>query len=215
MPKYLSEKTIKDAVDRLSVCSANSSLSDFLIFKRAAVLTAMADGSSVSSAQVVTGTKSKPFVAAIEAFTKVGGAESPYYLPFGSKRDKTAGYRTDKYPSNGSSDTARNWQGRDGKPLVLVANSSPKKYVFEKRTAKQLADFFLVRNGAEGRFSGEKPRLLDVAIWWFREKEFSEELTAKQLVQALIADFTLNAEEIEGLFHSGDDTGAQTHVDKE
>jgi hypothetical protein len=204
MAKYITAETLKGAIDRLAICSANSSLGDYLIFKRAAVLTA-SDRKPKSDApvHVVTGTKSKPFVTAVEEFSATGGGANtpPYYLPFGAKRDKTLGFRTPKFPSNGSSDTASRWQSRESKPLAFVSGTSPKAYTVEHRSAKQLADFFLAQHGTAGSFSGEKPRLVDTAVWWLRNVEFKDEPDVGVMTQALIHDLGLTPEEMEGLFH--------------
>lgn len=218
MPSYLSQQTLKEAIERLSNSSATSSLADFLIFKRA--LRIAAEESRATGRQeptsVVTGIKAATFVQAIEELTMRvprGGTEgkemdNPYYLPFGAKRDKTLGYRTWKYPSNGSSDTASRWQSRPAPPLTLVPGTSPKEFKFQPRTAKELQEFFIVKSGTEN-FSGEKPRLLDSAIWWFRFADLAErfgyEPTEEQLKQAFLDDFGLSDTEITALFTLDED----------
>lgn len=217
MAIFFSQPVLKGAVDRLAVCAAASSLSDYLIFKRAFKLSkgvARAKGEAEPDF-VVTGTKSEPFVQAIEEFTlrvPRGGVdprtlENPYYVPFGSKRDETLGYRTKKFPSNGSSDTVGRWQSRSAKPLALVPESSPKAYRFEKRTEKNLEEFFIIKNAAEN-FSSEKPRLIDTAVWWLRFSDLSErkygDLTAKPISRLFIEDLELNETEISSLFCADD-----------
>jgi hypothetical protein len=217
MPLYLSQQTLKQAIDRLSVSAATSSLADYLIFKRAFKLSvdeARAAGRPEPTG-VVTGTKASIFVQAIEELTlriTRGSAdpkeiENPYYLPFESKRDRTLGYRTSKYPSNGSSDTASRWQARGAPPLTLVAGTSPKEFKFEQRSERELGEFFVVK-GATEHFSGEKPRLLDAAVWWFRFTDLAErfdgEPDEEQLVQAFLADFGLTEGEISALFTGSD-----------
>src|SRR5690349_9333667 len=151
MPLYASEQSLKEAVDRLAISTGTSSLTDFLIFKRALKIAKdTARQAKISEPDaVITGMRSESFVKAIEEFTLTvppGSAdprsiENPYYLPFGSKRDQTLGYRTRKFPSNGSSDTVSRWQSRSAKPLVLVPGSSPKAYKFEQRSKKELEEF--------------------------------------------------------------------------
>src|SRR5262245_6537325 len=99
MPLYLSQQTLKESVERLTTCTATSSLADYLIFKRAlkvATQAALAAKRPPPTA-VVTGMKASAFVQAIEEFTlriprgrvDPKNIENPYYVPFGSKRDGT------------------------------------------------------------------------------------------------------------------------------
>lgn len=216
MPRFLSQQTLKGAVKRLAASEAASSLADYLIFKRA--LKRLSDEAQQEGAapatqppHVVTGMRSKAFVGAINELTArlpfqgdevITDVDNPYYVPFGADRDATRGYRTKKFPSNGSSDTVSRWQSRSLKPLALVPDTSPKAYRLERRSAQELKSFFL-REGA-GSSSGQRPRLLDLAIWWFRftdlAQRFQTEVTAETLTGAVIADFALNEEEIAGIF---------------
>lgn len=209
-PIYLDENTLKSAVSRLGVCSASSSLADYLIFKRAHILTLRdtqptADGAE--SVPVVTGTKSTPFSTAISELTGLSGSlahsATPYFVPFGASRDTTRGYRTAKFPSNGSSDTANRWQSRRHPPVVLVPDTSPKAFRITPRTSEQLSEFFLTKS-ASGNFSGEPPRLLDASIWWFRSSDLSSRFghspSEADLIDAFVSDFALTAGELAALF---------------
>lgn len=226
MTLYLSQQTLKEAVDRLAVAAVQSSLADYLIFKRALKngLDAARESNEAEPDIVVTGTKAEPFVRAIEELTlrvprdteDPKDLDNPYYLPFGSKRDSTLGYRTKKYPSNGSSDTVSRWQARTAKPLVLVPGTRPKAFRLEERSQKDLTEFFSVKSAQEN-FSGERPRLLDTAVWWFRftdfEERFGGEPSPEQMIQGFIADFDLKQAEINALFSERvDDIDAQATV---
>lgn len=224
---FLSSQTLNGAVYRLSVSAAQSSLADYLIFKRALKLRkdeAAASGEPEPQS-VVTGTKSRHFVTAIDEFAlrvppegaDVRTLENPYYLPFGSRRDSTLGYRTPKYPSNGSSDTASRWQARNPKPLLLVPDTSPKEFSFEELDSDALWDFFSVRSTQENN-SGEKPRLLDTAVWWFRfanlSQIFDAEPSVEQLTERFIADLALTDTEVTALFERQTDQGDEAQADK-
>src|SRR5205823_2515675 len=129
----------------------------------------------------------------------------PYYSPFGAARDSGRGYKSIKYPSNGPADTASRWQSRGSRPLTLVEGTSPKEFRIEDRTQDELQDFFNVKSGQE-HFSGEKPRLLDAAIWWFRsadlDNRFGEEPSPQQLIAAFVGDVGLSEIEASGLFEA-------------
>ena len=125
MTSYLSPATIKAAVDRLGESRAQSSLLDYLIFKRA-LLHTQAEG---SGSTVVTGTKSQPYVKAIDELSRVADpteSDRPYFSPFGARREPGRGFKTKKYPSNGSSDTVSRWQSNPARPIEFVPDTSPK-----------------------------------------------------------------------------------------
>lgn len=199
MTSFLSQATIRGAVDRLGQSRALSALVDYLIFKRALVIDP-ADGS------VVTGTKSEPYVQAIDELAKVADpstSDRPYFSPFGARRDTGRGYKSKKYPSNGPSDTVSRWQSKPDRPIDLVPDTSPKAFRPVERNAEELASFFLVSAGTAG--ATERPRLLDVAIWFHRTTDLE---TVKQpgielvetLVSATCTALGITAVEIDGLF---------------
>ena len=162
MTSYLSPATIKAAVDNLGKSRAQSSLLDFLIFKRALLITT--DGEA--PATVTTGTKSPPYVAAVDELSGVAAAadsELSYFLPFGARRDPVRGYRSKKYPSNGPSDTASRWQSRPAHPVELIPDTKPKEFAPVARTADELEAFLLVTERAPDAVG--KPRLANAPAW--------------------------------------------------
>ena len=196
---YLSPETIKDAVARLGESRAQSALIDYLIFKRALLLanSTSEDGKPVT--QVKTGIRATHFVTAVSELTGIHDATDssrPYFSPFGARRDRGRGYRSKKYPSNGSSDTVSRWGSRPDRPLRVVPHTKPKEFVLVERSADELARFFLIEGGRANN-SGHKPFLSDLAVWWLRSTDLvgSEDLVA-QTVSALDLSLT----EIKGLF---------------
>lgn len=152
MAQYLSSETIRAAVERLAKCAANSTLTDFLIFRRALKITGPAKGTSKAATQVVTGTQSEPFRRAIDEMTGCATRDiiwsgQPHYSPFASQRDNGRGFKSAKYPSNGPSDTVAGWQSRGNSPLRLVPDSKPKAYSFVNRTEDELRAFFIKKAG--------------------------------------------------------------------
>jgi len=214
MPLFLSNQALKESVERLSTAAAVTSFSDYLIFKRALINTQNTPTLKNMSKQdfVVTGTKSQPFIQAIKEFTlRIPGDEfqtnpkiqNPYYMPFGSGRDKTLGYRTRKFPSNGSSDTVSRWQSRPSRPIELVPDTSPKAYKIVSLTANELSEFFLLK-GEKKILVGKKPSIIDAAVWWFRftdlESVFTAEPSGEQLAEQFIGDIGINDVELSALF---------------
>lgn len=225
MPIYLSTPTVSNAVDRLAESSASSKVADFLIFKRALVIARLeaVANDEPEPTSIVTGLRSKAFVQAINEFTSCyqtndRNSDNPYYVPFGSRRDKTLGYRTIKFPSNGSSDTVNRWQGEASKPLEYVVGTSPKEYRLVNKSQAELEEFFLIK-GAQKHFSGKKPLLVDAAIWWFRfsdlEERFREEPTEEQLATGFIEDVGLTETELSAFFLPINTAETETQPDLE
>lgn len=202
MTAYLSRETIKGAVERLGLSRGQSALTDYLVFKRALVL-ANESATNAPITSVVTGTKSEPYVRAIEELARVDDVDDrPFFSPFGARRDTGRGYKSKKYPSNGPSDTVSRWAARPARPLELVPDTSPKEFAPIDRTADELEAFLLIE-GTPANCSGEKPNLLDLAIWLHRDTPVEEsnlEDGAAGLVAETKSALGLGAAELDGLF---------------
>jgi len=228
MPIFLAKQTLKEAIERLGESSAQSSLGDFLIFKRALQIRRAESGDHVEGiTSVVTGLTSGHFVQAIRDLAlrlpRTGGSidetENPYFVPFGAARAPDRGYRTKKFPSNGPSDTVSRWQSRSKPPLVLVPDTRPKAYAFTPRSQQDLVNFFI-----KGASIGAPvlPRLLDAAIWRFRFTDLADRFggqpTAEQLERGFVADIGLTDVEQKALFSNElgepfDDAGVTAHTE--
>ena len=199
MARFVNANTLRDAVRRLGGSRAKSSLSDYLVFKRALVLTRKTDPSALA---VTTGTESDAFQRAIKevASATSNGAQvwtgQPFFSPFG-QRDSARGFKGPKYVTNGPSDTVGRWQSQGTTPLRVVPATSPKQFTFEARTSAELANFFLLK-------SGTMPTLLDAALWWHRfadlDAQFGHAPTQKEITDAFAGALDLNAAELSGLF---------------
>lgn len=199
MTSYLSPATIRAAVDRLGESRGQSILIDYLVFKRALAI-------DPSRGTVVSGTKAVPYNQAIDELTRVADpaqSERPYFLPPGARRDSGRGYRTKKYPSNGPSDTANRWQSKNDRPIDFVDGTSPKEFRPVERNAAELSTFFL---NAETTSAPDKPRLIDLAIWFHRDTDLEalENFDVDQIADSLInrtrEQCDITDVEIEGLF---------------
>lgn len=203
MTSHLSPATIRSAVERLGESRAQSILLDYLIFKRAQL-----EAGGDATTPVVTGTKSDPYVAAINQLSQVADPEAsdlPYFSPFGARRDKGRGYKSKKFPSNGPSDTVNRWQSRPARPIDYVPDTSPKQFVPVERTANELEGFLLVAAKPTG--PTDKPRLLDLAIWIHRSADLSanadgDNVSAASLVEEAKKTLGLTDLEIEAVFDS-------------
>jgi hypothetical protein len=207
---YVSTDAVKEAVERLGVSTAASTLTDYLIFRRALVnhQAAAAQGTTVTT--VTTGIRSEPFTTAIDEMASCASPAqrdswrgAPYFSPFGYSRDQGRGFKGPKYPSNGPSDTVAGWQSRSSRPLDLVPDTSPKQYTIANRTVQELEEFFHVRRRGE-HYSGRKPALLDTACWWFRFTDLSERFQQnpddQELCDEFVADLQLDPTAVTALF---------------
>ncbi len=199
MSTYLSAARIKLAVTRLGSCSAQTRLSDYLIFKRALVIVSSGAQTDLEAPQVETGTKSSHFVQAINEwaarvpdFGSLTEAENPYFVPVSAARDSTKGYRTRKFPSNGTSDTVARWQSQPHTPFKLISGTRPKAYNFVELGENELKVMFLA-SSIQQSSSGELPRISDLTTWWFRfidlESRFGAKIAFPELVEAFKEDF--------------------------
>jgi len=207
MSLYLSPEIIQSAVDRLGKSCATPTLTDFLIFKRALVLErqdARANSIDPESVETVTtGTLKQTFVQAVfdlAAYDPSEAIQERFYCPMGAFRDKTKGFRKKNYHSNGSSDTAGRWQSRNNPPLVLVKDTKPKQFSFTHDvTPNSLRSFFHVAG-----IGAPLPKLIDVAVWFFRaidlQDAFGESPTEEDLIAGLVSNLALNSMEILALF---------------
>lgn len=224
MTIYVSSNRLKLAVDRLGACSAQSRLTDYLIFLRALAI-AKSSPPSNETLIVTTGTRSPNFVQAINEwaarseslwksrvpdFNKSLHEQSPYFTPIAAKRDSTKGYKSAKYASNGPSDTVAGWQSHPATPFVLIHGTRPKSYRYAELNSHELKTMFTTAS-AQQNFSGELPRLSDLATWWFRftdlEPRFGSEPSFASLARAFVDDFDISETNVSNLFY--DDTSDQ------
>jgi hypothetical protein len=199
---YLPAELIKGSVTRLGGSRAQSRLLEYLIFKRAWIL------SGGGTARVVTGTKSDSFQRAIQEWASVGQNDSGderFFNPISAVTDKTGGYRTFKYASNGPSDTISGWQGSfENPPFLFVKGTSPKEYTYAPTPIDELQKIFLRAESLDPA-ANRKPGLADIAVWWFRSRELEDldtnyEIEPEILVNALREEVGLEDAEIEALF---------------
>lgn len=203
MASYLAADLIKPAVDRLRASRAQSRLLEYLIFRRALVL------SGGSGSQVVTGMASKPFQQAIQEWARIrpdGESSPPFFNPFGTSDARDGGFRTEKFPSNGASDTVGRWgNSMTDPPFVRVPGVKPMTFAFKAVSGAELEKAFLRTDGADAD-KNQKPRLSDTAIWWLRARDLDalgidDQSDLSDLVDILRREIDLTATEESALFN--------------
>jgi hypothetical protein len=192
MAHYLAADTLASAVRRLAQSRAKSSLSDYLIVRRALHL---GRSSTVTMSQ-----KDPDFMRALQGFTAVTGVDQPFFSPFGSARDRSkSGFKSSKYESNGASNTVMDWHGKHNSPVERIPDTRPAQVRLAGQPPAQLANFFLINPTA-----GPRPLALDVACWWFRTTDLEERLgshpRSDQIIDAALHDLGLSADEAQALF---------------
>ncbi|GAA1817387.1 hypothetical protein [Nesterenkonia flava] len=203
MASYLAADLIKPAVDRLRASRAQTRLLEYLIFRRALAL------SGGSGSQVVTGMASKPFQQAIQEWARIRPDDEPsphFFNPFGTSKVKDGGFRTDKFPSNGASDTVAGWgSSMTEPPFVRVPGSKPMAFEFKSVASAELEKAFLRAESADPK-KNQKPRLSDTAIWWLRARDLDalgidDQSGLSNLVDILRREIDLTATEESALFN--------------
>lgn len=203
MPRFLPAAAVKRAQQGLSTSRAMTRLTDYLVFKRALVL------SGGPGAQVTSGTRSAAYQQALSEWTLSGRSDNAtkYFNPFESVLAKTGAYRTHKYSSNGPDNTWGGWQSAlDPNPVVHVrGTANPKEYSFEEIPAGDLERQFL--NAEDG--VTKRPRLIDLAVWWLRNRDLEAEgidetSSTQALVDLVVQEGGLTPREVAVLFDSDD-----------
>jgi hypothetical protein len=173
MARYLAAEEVKASVQRLQDSRADSSLVDFLILKRAMSIN--------ESSRVELSTQDHSFMQAVSEFVQgTDAAGTPlWFNPYGTAREVPLGYRTGKYPSNGTAVTVGHWT-----ELVDVVDRNKARIVaFKEGYEARLAGRLLVR--------GDRPlpRLGDAAVWFYRIADLDDIAKGTVEVSDLIASF--------------------------
>lgn len=191
MAFYLSGVTLAAAVERLSTSRAKPSFCDYLILKHAMT---QGDGSVTLSLNDST------YMEAVRALTAVSTTADeeplpPYFNPFGTKRERKLGWRSEKYPSNGPPDTVN---GPRWRRVIRVLEEGPRRIRF---TDDYLEHLFPVIS----RGKGAPPLLEDCALWLHRARplpadEAHSEVSLGRVVEAFLEETGLTDRERQLIF---------------
>lgn len=203
MPKYLAQSEIRHAVEQLQRSSARQRMCEFLIALRTLKL---------SSAQQVAVAESVPeFAQAVDELTKWADpaeVDKPYFNPFGSE----ASFKRAKFPSNGPSNTMHGWATQADSPLAIIQATRPKSVTRRPITEAQLRNFLLKRAPRSA-----SPRLIDVAVWFYRTTDLEnpgEALPNRADLEAKFVDEVgLTDVEAAALFRLADEDTDEDQVD--
>jgi hypothetical protein len=197
MPLYLSAGSVAESLGRLQQSAAQSRLCEFLIGLRTL---ALSGGDHVQVAESI-----PEFVRALNELTACAPEDvpttfdgQPYFNPFGTARGRA--YKSDRFPSNGPSNTMHGWATHEDRPFDIITDTRPKGIRRRAVTQDQLRGFFLLK----GADLDNRPRLLDAAVWYFRAKDLDErfgaEPTEEQLAAAFVDDIVLTSDDVDALF---------------
>jgi energy-coupling factor transporter ATP-binding protein EcfA2 len=199
MAKFLRSNIIHAAANRLAASKTRSGFVDFLVLKRAL--------KRIGGDTVPFSAKDEHFTGAIHELAGVGALEGvgkvpgcdlpPFFKVFGTSQQVS-----EKMVTNGSADTL---SGPAWQPVVRLEGQRPRRGGLQRGHEAHLERLLLKNNG-------EKPSLVDAAIWFFRNtnlesKRIALDGSGKALGEALergfTADLGLNNEEIRLLFNTG------------
>ncbi|CAG7572153.1 hypothetical protein FB554_0281 [Barrientosiimonas humi] len=204
MPKYLTDAEVRRAVERLGRSSARARICEFLIGVRTLRL---AGKTEVAVAESV-----PEFIQALEEFTlwvSDADVDSPYFNPFGGQ----AAFKSPKFRSNGPSNTMHGWATQANSPFEIL-NTRPKSIKRRPLSATQLRAFVI-----QSRKDDDRPRLIDAAVWFYRQTDLEGDDGSTPDRAALearfIEDLALTSDDVSALFRLEDEDTADDTIGDE
>lgn len=190
MNKYINYKAIKKSVEKLKNTSVSGSpYLAYLILMRHVVL--QNNPSEIS----ITGSALKPAVCDA-ALVDRSSTQAAFYSPLEGK------YNTKRWgETNGPSDAINRWVGRDGGRDVVEKLESRETMTMRILPFKEDAVKTLLKIKDAGR-----PDIIDIAIWWYRDKDVenlldaTNRLTASALKNAFVGQLDLSQNQVQTLF---------------
>lgn len=190
MNKYINYKAIKKSVEKLKNTSVSGSpYLAYLILMRHVVL--QNNPSEIS----ITGSALKPAVCDA-ALVDRSSTQAAFYSPMEGK------YNTKRWgETNGPSDAINRWVGRDGGRDVVEKLESRETMTMRILPFKEDAVKTLLKIKDAGR-----PDIIDIAIWWYRDKDVenlldaTNRLTASALKNAFVGQLDLSQNQVQTLF---------------
>lgn len=196
MPLYIRALTIQHAIARLSASRGDACLLDYLVLKR----TIEASGEQ----RVALGRRNETYIDAVKELAGTGWAEEDkkFFNPF-DLNTESRGFRTEKYDSNGTSDTlAQQKYNR----IVTVESRRPRLFSIVEADAGDLESALLRRKTKRN----DKPYLSDMAIWYYRSTDVGDilgdiknmpiERAKSMLCESFVSDTGLTKVELDALF---------------
>jgi hypothetical protein len=216
LAKFLSVGRLRAAIESLGRSAAHKRLAEYLIIKRALVLTdqsiaaasasepALVEGRAKRRGYVILSTRNPDLEHAIEDIMQwnrgpsasADAGELPYLNVFGTGEHEDRGYRVARYLSNGLATTVN---GLPWRQIVDLANERPREASLRPDRIAHLAEFFLKGTGAQ-------PYLEDAAVWYARGRDVTPHLretysdTMSALVSVFVEELALTDEELDALF---------------
>jgi hypothetical protein len=192
---FISAVRIAEALNRAGNSKAKAGLLDFLIVKRTF---------AIKGATAVAITQSEPaYVTALSQLANCNTSSSPApYINIFAITDSSHGYRSAKFPSNGTNTTIA---GNSWNPIIDLTSEKPRKASLRAGYEGHLERLLLKASSGE-----TKPSLDEVAIWYHRRDDVDGLVAGitdpEGRLQALRAHFTsdlgLTNIEIDHLFDS-------------
>lgn len=186
MAIYLDAKIIADSVSNLSGTEVSSSNFFAYLILRRIMVNHLEDNGTIK----LTGKNVKDD---IDEAALIGQGNPQYFNPLDSKNP----YNSPKWWSNGPTDNIKNWPTK----TTLISRVRGEKNVTIKVNPfneNEIKNYLKINND-------RKPKISDVAIWWFRNKDLSNllvdnNINIRNLVTAFQKHLNLDEKECEILF---------------
>jgi len=198
---YFRPETIQSAITHLQGSSPRGRLLPYLVGQRTI---ALAGTHSIGVAEGV-----PQYLQAVQELSywpsNAGSkVDTPYFNPF---QPNGSSYMSRKFPSNGPGNTLHNWETKAGSPFTVDGTVSPKAIARRDAgdvRADEVRKFLVAGSGGE-----QRPRLIDVATWFYRRLDLEElaagPLTREAVEGRFLQDFDLDQSVARNLFTFADE----------
>lgn len=183
---YLEAHDISSSISVLSESRVRSTFFNYCILL--AVLTTTGDPERIVE---LNGRSLKPYVDEAALCLGNDAVDSHYFSPFDNQ------YKSEKYWSNGPSDTIPRWATQGG-PVDVISSAKVKTVRVHDFNTDELESFFLLTKE-------NRPNLSALAKWWYRQDDLDSlglghNITEWDLCMSLLHRFGLIEEQAESIF---------------
>lgn len=196
---FISSHDLNSSIAALSRCGANRNLFAYLILRRMMVLYTNDHGDLVLAG--------KQCKDAIDEAALIGCGDKRYYNPFDQKNP----ILSERWWSNGPTDNLKNWGSRTS-ILDRVQDAKNVTVKVAPYDGEEVKRFLTISDE-------NKPRVVDIALWWFRHRNFGtpdgeRELYTPHLIHQFAQELNLGSQELADLFLFSEDNNGVIELEE-